>query len=218
MFRSIAVASAVALAALAPLGAQAQTYTTATFSDNSAGATWRYGTGFPGAFNAFDPATSTCGPNCYGSGAPGYTQVAKSGNSLVLHPQDGAGAPGTVVQFNAPTAGYYNVVGSFTHINEPGNGVVVSIFNGTTQVFSQTLAAVNGASTSFNLSGLLLSGGSPLSFVVNNNGNYLYDSTLLTASVSAAPEPATWGLMILGFGAAGVAMRRSRKRATVAYA
>lgn len=35
--------------------------------------------------------------------------------------------------------------------------------------------------------------------------------------VAAAPEPATWGLMILGFGVAGVAMRRSRKKVTVAY-
>jgi PEP-CTERM motif len=29
---------------------------------------------------------------------------------------------------------------------------------------------------------------------------------------SAVPEPATWGLMLLGFGAIGVAMRRSRRR------
>lgn len=35
---------------------------------------------------------------------------------------------------------------------------------------------------------------------------------------AAAPEPATWALMILGFGAAGVAMRRSRKKVIVAYA
>jgi hypothetical protein len=31
---------------------------------------------------------------------------------------------------------------------------------------------------------------------------------------SAAPEPATWAMMIFGFGAAGVAMRRRRKPAT----
>jgi hypothetical protein len=29
--------------------------------------------------------------------------------------------------------------------------------------------------------------------------------------VSAAPEPATWGLMIVGFFGAGLAMRKSRK-------
>jgi hypothetical protein len=34
------------------------------------------------------------------------------------------------------------------------------------------------------------------------------DRIVLSPLVSAAPEPATWGMMILGFGLAGVAMRR----------
>ena len=34
----------------------------------------------------------------------------------------------------------------------------------------------------------------------------------------AVPEPATWALMILGFGAVGVAMRRRHRKTTVAYA
>jgi hypothetical protein len=29
--------------------------------------------------------------------------------------------------------------------------------------------------------------------------------------VPAVPEPSTWGLMLLGFGAIGVSMRRKRK-------
>jgi len=33
---------------------------------------------------------------------------------------------------------------------------------------------------------------------------------LATAAVSAAPEPATWSMMILGFGAVGFALRRKR--------
>ena len=37
----------------------------------------------------------------------------------------------------------------------------------------------------------------------NTNGNGIF---------TAVPEPATWGLMLIGFGGMGVAMRRSRKR------
>ncbi len=63
-------------------------------------------------------------------------------------------------------------------------------------------------STSFNLSPnteytLAVSGTSPTgtSFFAN------------IAAVSAAPEPATWALMVFGIGAIGVAMRRSRQAA-----
>lgn len=40
----------------------------------------------------------------------------------------------------------------------------------------------------------------------------------IQAFAIAAPEPATWGLMIVGFGAAGIALRRGRKKIAVAYA
>ena len=35
-----------------------------------------------------------------------------------------------------------------------------------------------------------------------------------TGTPPGVPEPATWGMMLLGFGAAGTAMRRSRRRTT----
>lgn len=52
----------------------------------------------------------------------------------------------------------------------------------------------------------------------DNTGAYTITAYQLQAGVSAAPEPATWAFMILGFGAAGVALRRSRKKVIVAYA
>lgn len=41
--------------------------------------------------------------------------------------------------------------------------------------------------------------------------------TLFSTGTGAVPEPATWALMILGFGAIGGAMRRSRTRTNVRY-
>lgn len=50
----------------------------------------------------------------------------------------------------------------------------------------------------------------PASFLFSAQGNTAtsFSATALTAAV---PEPATWALMILGMGAVGFAMRRSRK-------
>lgn len=52
----------------------------------------------------------------------------------------------------------------------------------------------------------------------NTSGNTNEGIFLDAVSVSAVPEPATWGLMILGFGAIGGAMRRRNHKTTVAYA
>ena len=38
------------------------------------------------------------------------------------------------------------------------------------------------------------------------------------ATVSAVPEPATWAMMIMGFGLAGSAVRNSRRKAAAAFA
>lgn len=56
-------------------------------------------------------------------------------------------------------------------------------------------------------------------FSTGEVGNFTLDDISFGGStVSAAPEPATWAMMILGFGLAGVAIRRGRKGARVSYA
>ncbi len=70
-------------------------------------------------------------------------------------------------------------------------------------------------STSFSFVG----NGLPVSLSITSAGLNNVDAILdnVSVSLSAVPEPATWALMILGFGATGFAMRR-RTRTTVAYA
>jgi hypothetical protein len=47
--------------------------------------------------------------------------------------------------------------------------------------------------------------------ILNNQG--ISDAVLYeTGQTPGVPEPATWGMMILGFGAAGIAIRRSRRK------
>ena len=43
-------------------------------------------------------------------------------------------------------------------------------------------------------------------------------NVLLTAKMGAVPEPTSWMMMIVGFGAAGSALRYRRRRTTVTYA
>ncbi|CAN5291409.1 hypothetical protein BH11PSE5_BH11PSE5_11060 [soil metagenome] len=55
------------------------------------------------------------------------------------------------------------------------------------------------------------------SFYAFNGSAYTIQSTG-TASVAAIPEPATWGMMLLGFGMLGAGVRYRRRSIKVAYA
>jgi hypothetical protein len=61
--------------------------------------------------------------------------------------------------------------------------------------------------------GLLSNGSYTLTFIGNGSGSFGGN-----VSFSAVPEPATWGMMLLGFGAVGYAMRRRRRPALVQIA
>lgn len=51
-----------------------------------------------------------------------------------------------------------------------------------------------------------------------NDGYVALDNITYTAAVSAAPEPGTWALMVLGVGAIGAAGRRRQGRYQIAAA
>ena len=51
-----------------------------------------------------------------------------------------------------------------------------------------------------------------------NNDFAISGLSLVRSTISAVPEPATWGMMIMGFGMVGGAMRRRRPKITVSYA
>ena len=74
-------------------------------------------------------------------------------------------------------------------------------------------------------------GGGPISFVVPNGATKLFLATVdgfqwnnntgafdVTYSLSAAPEPATWIALLVGFGMLGFAVRGSRRNGAVAAA
>ena len=87
---------------------------------------------------------------------------------------------------------------------------------GGAQLGTATYVASVGSPTFGGYSELALSSGAGIKSVrlsVSNNpsvGAYVFDDLSATTLGAAVPEPAAWGLMILGFGLAGVALRHAR--------
>ena len=96
-------------------------------------------------------------------------------------------------------------------IFSPLSGSTAVLGGGSYDVFASfsTGAALNGADVSVDLDFL-----NTTTFGIQTTGGVTYSSAsgALVGSVpgAAVPEPGTWALMILGFGAAGVAIRRRR--------
>ncbi len=92
------------------------------------------------------------------------------------------------------------------------NAVIATLSGTTTDSFNQLYQF--GASSGF------VSGLNTLRFEVHDTGvpmAFRTDDMSLTANLSSAvPEPATWAMMIIGFGAAGSMVRSNRRRNALA--
>jgi hypothetical protein len=84
-----------------------------------------------------------------------------------------------------------------------GGGLATFTFNGGTSVLTRTFDNLAGFQTfNFDASGLS-------SVRISSASPFQIDNVRLTAA-AAVPEPATWAMMLFGFGAIGYSMRRRR--------
>jgi hypothetical protein len=105
-------------------------------------------------------------------------------------------------------------IGGYVTANEP---ITLSAYNGATLLGTTLLASAN--STAFGTPNTFLSLAFPtITSAVFSNGTSLGNSfTLDNVTIGAAvPEPTTWAMLMLGFGAVG-AVLRSRRRVAVSY-
>ena len=126
-----------------------------------------------------------------------------------------------IVQWKAPTAGLYNLASSFALLDNSPSGILAEVFENNKLLIgipikgpAANLSAPQsyGPAVPFTANDLSLQAGDTLSFVVNNAGSFNNDSTALTATITAVPEPSTWAMIILGFAGVGfMSYRRSRK-------
>jgi hypothetical protein len=88
--------------------------------------------------------------------------------------------------------------------------------NGVTDFVVDT---TTGAVEQGGLANIPITFGTQNSLTVNylSRGQGSYGGTL-TFTPSAIPEPATWGMLLLGFGAMGTVVRRRKQKTRVAYA
>ncbi len=114
------------------------------------------------------------------------------------------------VSFAPTSAVGFNVAGSYG--NSP---IKISFFNGATQLFTDTplVGGVNTAFSFYGVNGL----GAITSFRLDSAGISSGFANVGPVSLGAVPEPASWALMIAGFGLSGAALRR-RQKVRVSYA
>ena len=94
------------------------------------------------------------------------------------------------------------------------NNPIAAVVNGT-----DVIGNVTGSHQWQTFTGSFVGTGAPSTFAINetfggNNAGVFLDNV----SVSAAPEPATWVMLLLGVGGVGAAMRMSKRRERSALA
>lgn len=142
-----------------------------------------------------------------------YLGVYNLPSTLLQHP--GASGQYSILRITLGASSTYKINGGFSNGDNASTDVHIlangaSIFDG----------GVNGSGSfaNFGLS-QYFTAGTTIDFAVGNGGNgYNYDSTFLSASVASVPEPATWAMMLGGFGIAGATLRRRRAAVRVTYA
>ena len=237
-FTTTVALSVLALAAAS--SSQAMSYdAVADYSASSATGVWSYGTGVTGTTFTPDPTYLTaCGgasgigcwqgadtqllvpavmKNFTGSTQDVFSTVVFPTNVLNVHP---GLSTDSIVEFTAPTTGAYTLSGFFQLLDVRPSGVNVIIDATVSGIEIPLLASeltgppatfpsTDGGVISFSDT-ISLSAGDTIAFGVNNDGSFYNDSTGLSASISAVPEPAAWSLMMIGFGAMGAMSRRRR--------
>ena len=125
------------------------------------------------------------------------------------------GSTGGITQTLSTNAGQ-NYLISFDLRNFDGRTVnFYDVLFGGVSLFSATNSAAFGY-TNFSTTATALGVSTDLAFNFRHDPSFFaLDNVSVTAVNGAVPEPATWAMMLIGFGAMGVSMRRRRRTNTL---
>lgn len=169
------------------------------------------GGGFPAVPNGFTPIpgvtfTGASGIQANGS-AWGFTPAPNGVQTAFIQSYNGVGGAISIA-LNGLIAGHTYKV-SFAAAQRPGYGVnpfTVGVTGGTLGSFSTASTAWTTYTTSF------VAGGATDTLTFRGSAITGDSGFGLDAITVAVPEPATWALLILGFGTLGAALRRRQPR------
>jgi hypothetical protein len=154
---------------------------------------------------------------CYRGSDLYQVEFKRTATELLVHPGPNDGQ-NSFVFFTAPTAGLYTFSVTFNR-GDSGDGVNIFSFGtgGLTPI-----GRVDGTTPTYTYAGSqYFTAGQQVGLGVDRGGansTYFNDSTFVSGTISV-PEPATWGMMMLGFGMIGYGLRSRRKVTTrVAFA
>jgi hypothetical protein len=145
-------------------------------------------------------------------------------NNAVFNPQDGYMPRNYVGNYQLSTIQYPDLSltfgtavsdAAFELATNPGNSVI-NLYLGATLVDTASLATSNGAGSFYGYTGGLFD---RIQILAPVNGALLVDNIQFNAATvaGAVPEPATWIMMLAGFGVVAAGMRFNRRSARVSY-
>ena len=114
---------------------------------------------------------------------------------LLQHPGPNDGQD-TIVRWTAPVAGYYNISGFFEILDTSPTGIIGLVFRNGTPLYSGELLGPPaqhpdqvGGREDFSFAKLFLNAGDVISFGVNRDGDYRFDSTGFNATITRPATP-----------------------------
>lgn len=151
-------------------------------------------TGWTQFGNPGGTSVMVCGGGCAQSGAFGVNFGA-------------VGVPGGIEQSLATISGQpYSI--SFWLLNNGGTPSSFTASFGSTTLLSLTNPAAFGY-TLYSFDAIASSSSTQLQFSAQNDPAYFaFDNVSVVSDTTAVPEPSAWAMMLLGFGAIGVSVRR----------
>lgn len=165
-------------------------------------------------FGAADCSAIGITSTCYRGGDTYQVIARRDASSVLVHPGPEA-ADTTAVTFTAPAASTYRFSIDFGR-GDTGDGVGINAY-----VFGSLLpiTQIGSASPVFSVSfSLALAAKQTIGFALHRGPvDYFYDSTFVSGAIASVPEPATWGMMILGVGLVGGLLRRRIRRSEARF-
>ena len=214
---SAVAAAVVALAAAAPAAASVVDFQDVTSGTCAGAGTSLTSRGFSFTGNPADGGLFVCNTSVLAQNASAALINANSRSILTMRAANGAAFSVQSFEAGTRTPDYAVTTASGTMA---ATGVLVEGLSGATVVASTSFTFTGQTFRQYSLTDAFRNLSS-IRFTAQGTTaapEFAIDNIRVNEAVAAVPEPATWALLLLGFGMVGAATRRRRAPADVAFA